>query len=197
MTFAQNENKSGPELQPAGPIPQKTPNWVGNLFNFKGRINRGGFWRFQLFAAVFISQPFPIILLALVPIFLAVASRRLYDLNKSSWWLLLFSGGPLFVAGAVALIELPTFRFVAALISILLQTWAIVELGFRPGQVGSNRFGADPLQAAPQNDTLGGTAHKTMAYICNCFDCGWHVGHGRDSRPTILCFLEIADAYPF
>ena len=94
-----------------------------NYFNFNGRSTRGQFWYFALFAflAIFVagsvqeiyyyntsqlSHPIPIIavftsngpipiitsLVILIPYF-SVAIRRLHDIGKSGWWILLtFTG---------------------------------------------------------------------------------------------------------
>lgn len=105
---------------------------------FTGRARRSEFWFFWLFnllahgvagildAAIFgITSPLNAIvsLLLLVPN-LAVAVRRLHDVGRSGWWLL------------IALVPL--------LGILVLLIWAL-----RPGEDGPNRFGTDPRAILP------------------------------------------------
>ena len=53
---------------------------------------------------------------------LVLSAKRLHDRNKSAWWLLI---------GLVPCIGI---------------IWIFVELGFRRGTYGRNRFGPDPLE---------------------------------------------------
>ncbi len=56
----------------------------------------------------------------------AVCTKRLHDIDRSAWYLLLI------------------------VIPVIGQVWAIVELGFKKGTTGPNGFGADPLGGQPQ-----------------------------------------------
>lgn len=109
---------------------------------FSGRARRTEFWYFQLFYFVvgFIAMSLDDLLfsgLAIEPLNmltffalivpqLAVAARRLHDINRSGWWQLL----------AFTVIGL-----------VLLIYWFCQK-----GHSGDNRFGADPLGHAPAMD---------------------------------------------
>lgn len=135
----------------------KKTSWV-SLFSFKGRINRAGYWWLQLvgLSGILVSQFYSallfVFLLVWIPIFLTVTVRRLHDLNRSSWWLLLFVGAPGATTTAIDLVGSSSLRLAIALVSVILETWCILDLGFRPGEVGPNRYGADPLQVARENN---------------------------------------------
>jgi uncharacterized membrane protein YhaH (DUF805 family) len=107
--------------------------------DFKGRSTRAEYWWFSLFTMVgtFITaiadlvasgNPFGTTglieglfhLSTLLPS-LAVGARRLHDINRSAWWLLLY----LTIVGI-----------------ILLIIWAIQQ-----GDKGDNEYGSDPRQA--------------------------------------------------
>ena len=109
--------------------------------SFNGRIGRKTFWKCYASLVVlgFIAGIIEVILEALgVPsesveivgiIFwflilwpnLAIQAKRWHDLDKSAWWLCI------------------------VLIPIVGSIWAIIQLGFKKGTEGDNRFGPDPL----------------------------------------------------
>lgn len=114
-------------------------NFAKICFSFKGRIGRGIWWLMQLLISVIVVileavdpelfdpdslkvSHYIITLLVLVWIELAVAVKRWHDRNKSAVWILF------------------------ALIPIIGQLWALVELGFIRGTKGPNRFGPDPIR---------------------------------------------------
>jgi uncharacterized membrane protein YhaH (DUF805 family) len=104
-----------------------------SIFNFRGRLHRGGFWLqsiivwlvFMLASSIFtpvlgawVAWLFtPMALLCLV----AIAIRRLHDRNLSGKWLLII------------------------LIPIAGALWLVWQLAIRQGNVGSNPWGNDPL----------------------------------------------------
>ena len=112
-------------------------NWyikaIKNYVTFSGRARRKEYWMFALFNVIFglvlgiIDSLLGIsILSSLYSLFvlipnLSVSFRRLHDIDKSAWWLLI-SFVP--VVGAIVL-----------LIFVLL-----------PGTVGANRYGGDPKE---------------------------------------------------
>ena len=112
--------------------------FVTILFSFKGRINRAKFWMGRLLMIVVpcacivgliysgAGEVGSVILYPLGIFWfwagLAVAAKRWHDRNKSAWWILI------------------------ELIPIIGPIWAFVELGFRKGTDGPNRFGPDPLK---------------------------------------------------
>ena len=85
---------------------------------------------------------------------LAVLVKRLHDRNWSGWW-----AAPLYVftlgfdaadlAGLTGTLEEPSLAGKILLWSLgLIALVYLVELGFRKGTPGPNRFGPDPLSAA-------------------------------------------------
>ena len=109
-----------------------------NYFNFSGRASRSEFWFFVLFCILvpivgsvgdlFFFSTFareglgPIYVISNLALFvpgLAIAARRLHDIDRTGWWFL---------------ITLTIFG------NILLIVWWCTK-----GTVGRNRFGPDPL----------------------------------------------------
>jgi uncharacterized membrane protein YhaH (DUF805 family) len=110
-----------------------------NYVNFSGRASRSAYWYWTLFA-VLVSIASRVLDLALFPgldtspinslvglaLFLpglAIAVRRLHDLDRTGWWLLII----LTVIGM-----------------ILILVWFCMR-----GTTGPNRFGPDPLATEP------------------------------------------------
>ena len=104
----------------------------GNYVNFSGRAARSEFWYWTLFTVLAnlvagiidavlggVGLVGLIVSLALLLPGIAVSVRRLHDLDRTGWWLLLVFTG----IGV-----------------ILLLIWDCMK-----GTTGSNRFGADPL----------------------------------------------------
>jgi len=98
--------------------------------NFNGRAARPEFWWFALFqfVAFFVASvisPFlyGLVALGLLLPALGVGARRLHDVGRSAWWML------------IALIPLVG--------AVLLIYWAV-----QPGEPGSNAYGA-PVSDAP------------------------------------------------
>jgi uncharacterized membrane protein YhaH (DUF805 family) len=102
-----------------------------NYATFSGRAPRSEFWYWTLFAAIataaanmidsvlFIGLVSPLVSLLLLLPGVAVSVRRLHDLDRSGWWLLLTLTG---------------------IGIILLLIWDCMR-----GTPGPNRFGPDPL----------------------------------------------------
>jgi uncharacterized membrane protein YhaH (DUF805 family) len=107
-----------------------------NYVNFSGRAQRSAFWYWVLFGfiggivvsildlSIFGTESYtPLSTLwtlgTLLPA-LAVSARRLHDINRSGWWILL------------------SFIPIVGII-ILIIWWA------KPGEPGANRFGMNPL----------------------------------------------------
>lgn len=69
-----------------------------------------------------------------------VLSKRLHDRGRSGWW------SALILAAVVAVWGGPDtfFDFLFALV----LAWAAIELGAMPGELGANRYGANPLRPA-------------------------------------------------
>jgi uncharacterized membrane protein YhaH (DUF805 family) len=108
-----------------------------NYVNFNGRASRSEFWYWVLFAIIVAvaasiidsivapdSAYGPVSSLSGLALFLpglAVSVRRLHDLDKSGWFLLL--------------------HFIPLIGSVILLIWFCMR-----GTVGPNRFGPDPLE---------------------------------------------------
>ena len=117
---------------------------TNNYANFNGRARRREFWSFNLVAFI-ISTVLTGVLMAISPklvmasyifsfaIFipsLAVGARRLHDVNKSGWFLLL------------------------GLIPLLGQIYILV-LFFQEGHAGTNQYGANPKNPGDELSSLG------------------------------------------
>jgi uncharacterized membrane protein YhaH (DUF805 family) len=129
------------------------------LTDFGGRSRRTEFWLFWLAALVlqmltsYVDAssaqnvifggmgPFTLILtLILLTPAATVGVRRLHDIGRSGWWMLLF-GLP--YAGWLASVEAGS-QNVAAALALLLGSIVLLVLLVQPGTPGDNAFGADP-----------------------------------------------------
>ncbi|MDR2884436.1 MAG: DUF805 domain-containing protein [Deferribacteraceae bacterium] len=110
----------------------KSTNWRDLILNPRGRINRNPFWMINIWLGVMIMIFQAIFNLLGLPIVAAILSlvlycaaicptiKRLHDRDRSGWFALL-------------------------LLVPLVNLWIAIEVCFLRGTVGSNRFGADPL----------------------------------------------------
>lgn len=108
-----------------------------NYVNFSGRASRSEYWLWVLFivlgsiVAVIIDEVIgirlidPIFALATLLPSIAVAVRRLHDIDRSGWWLLI--------------------NFIPLIGLIVLIVWFCTS-----GTEGLNRFGPDPLTTLGQ-----------------------------------------------
>lgn len=130
-----------------------TPQDILRLFSFKGRIGRKEYaliilgmmvvgWTLVAVDMILGSgedRPFVFAslywLVAIIP-FYASTVRRIHDLNRTGWWVL-----------PMALIP-------------LLNIVLLISLMIRKGDVGSNRYGADPLET---RTTAGSPDFRTEA----------------------------------
>jgi len=135
------------------------------LFSFFGRARRREYWLTMLPVNVAIwgvlfliassalddtsleGLALGVLLVALV-MNLGIAARRLHDRGRSGWWLTVYFGAP--VVFMAAIMVLPTGGRYGTWTALLLiplfgsLIWTLVELGFRKGSHGPNRFGPDP-----------------------------------------------------
>ena len=100
--------------------------------DFNGRARRTEYWFWTLFLVVsFIAASivdrvigvpifYPLFVLSTILPSLAMAARRLHDIDRSGWWILL--------------------SFIPIVGSIILFIWALME-----SSPGENRFGPEPL----------------------------------------------------
>ena len=144
------------------------------LFAFEGRTGRAGFWlglAAVLAAALAVTlavvrafgatgEPTPgLVLLSFLLYFMllwpltALGAKRFHDRGRPGWLSVVALGPPylLTVADALKLSEtgegatwLASALSWAALLAVL---WAVVELGFMPGDPDPNRFGPPPGRA--------------------------------------------------
>jgi uncharacterized membrane protein YhaH (DUF805 family) len=139
--------------------------WSGELLRFEGRIPRTLYWRRSLLLGVLLAVVWILGIFAIqglgaagavifsVGLPLLVASvanlvRRLHDRNRAWPWLLLFLVGPwvaLGLANWLGSSGAGVLAVIPALAGMALNIWALVEIGFRRGTPGANRFGPAPV----------------------------------------------------
>jgi uncharacterized membrane protein YhaH (DUF805 family) len=137
-------------------------------FDVRGRASRLDFWRYQVVQAlagaiiVCLAVPATVVggwlgaipLLLVGPVLVAavcISIRRLHDRNRPSWWVAPVMFGPFVLAGVAQLFgdsqEIgPTCgRLFFMLASLGMWAWGWVEIGFRRGTKGPNRFGPETI----------------------------------------------------
>jgi uncharacterized membrane protein YhaH (DUF805 family) len=138
------------------------------MTDFAGRSRRTEFWLFWLAALVlqmltsYIDAttaqtvifggmgPFTLIMtLILLTPAATVGVRRLHDIGRSGWWMLLF-GLP--YAGWLAGVEAGSQNVIAA-IALLLGSVVLLVLLVQPGTPGENAFGPDPKAGIAEPQT--------------------------------------------
>src|SRR6185503_4484133 len=136
-------------------------------FDYSGRSRRMEYWAFALFAFVLLNVVGGVsnavgigdigrnghrdggilgllTLLGVVVPGLAVAVRRLHDINFAGWWLAL-PAAPVIGWAILILAHLnPEWLFRIFLIAIVVSPLVLLVLMFLPGTRGPNRFGDDP-----------------------------------------------------
>lgn len=141
---------------------------LAELLSFDGRLSRIGYWRAYLLLtittalvwcaglfAILLIGPLGAVILAPMPPLLigivAIAVRRLHDRGRSGWWVLPLVVFPLAVslglAAQVPGANPPAIDLLLSLAGFILSLWGWVEIGFRRGASGPNRFGEDPVAA--------------------------------------------------
>jgi uncharacterized membrane protein YhaH (DUF805 family) len=140
-----------------------------NYVNFNDRASRSEFWFWVLFCflggivafaidrEIGIWLPITYLLFDIITVvpYIAVAIRRLHDLDRTGWWWLLYfvptSLGGLSVAYYIFLAGTNYWVAAASLFGVIqIVCWIILLVWFcTRGTNGPNRFGPDPLQAGP------------------------------------------------
>jgi uncharacterized membrane protein YhaH (DUF805 family) len=139
--------------------------WVYLLTSFEGRISRKTFWiAIAVLVAAEILAHFiaealqgdrlsAIIDLAFTYPEFAIAAKRANDRNLPIWILIVFFGGGavldlLTVLGLAGSNEQPSMvsLFIAIPFTVMLVA-LMIELGFRRGTIGPNRYGPDPVSS--------------------------------------------------
>jgi uncharacterized membrane protein YhaH (DUF805 family) len=98
--------------------------------------------------------------------YLAASVKRLHDRDRSGWWMV-----PFFVVpGLYSQFEhrladsIPVV--VISIAAVVLQLWGTIEMFFRKGTAGANRFGPDPLAPATPIDTRPGwDQHSELEFV--------------------------------
>ena len=115
-----------------------------NYVNFNGRANRAEYWWWALFAMIISVIPFVNILglATIIPSF-SLGARRLHDIGRTGWWLLLPWLSALVAVFLGLLGSSSVLVIIAALSSfggiILLFVFSVLE-----GDMGPNKYGPDP-----------------------------------------------------
>ena len=106
-----------------------------HYFDFRSRSTRAEYWWWWWWFVILTQQALHVVNIRIGTLFglavlipgLALGTRRLHDINKSGWWLLMWFG--IFLIAPV----------------IVLIVWHT-----KPSDEGTNKYGPDPRQATPQ-----------------------------------------------
>ena len=149
----------------------------GFLFSFEGRASRRMYWRTLFLYFVWATTTaltqamivgltqgdtkqsvppwayYTTLIIAIGPIIAsapAIGVKRLHDINKSGWWLLLFYLVPAVCLGIEQLTVVPhsTRALLLTFLFLPVAVWAFIELGCRRGTRGPNKYGVDPDRTA-------------------------------------------------
>ena len=109
-----------------------------HYFDFRSRSTRAEYWWWVLFV-ILTQQALNVVNIRIGILFglavlipgLALGTRRLHDINKSGWWLLMWFG--------IFLIRFGIFLIVAVIVLIAWHT--------KRSDEGTNKYGPDPRQA--------------------------------------------------
>lgn len=140
-------------------FPQAVIFCLKNYVTISGRAPRSQYWYFFLFTFVgnitcsfidslLFGEPTPekpMGILTTIWVFglllpsVCVGIRRLHDTDKSAWWLLPLLIMSLLIGLGIRVLAIP----------VILYSLALFYFYVQKGTAGENRFGPDPLQAAP------------------------------------------------
>ena len=109
-----------------------------NYFDFRSRSTRAEYWWWVLFV-ILTQQALNVVNIRIGILFglavlipgLSLGTRRLHDINKSGWWLLMWF--------CIFLIRFGVFLIVPVIVLIVWHT--------KPSDEGTNKYGPDPRQA--------------------------------------------------
>ena len=109
-----------------------------HYFDFRSRSTRAEYWLLLLFV-ILTQQALNVVNIRIGILFglavlipgLALGTRRLHDINKSGWWLLMWFG--------IFLIRFGIFLIAPVIVLIVWHT--------KPSDEGTNKYGPDPRQA--------------------------------------------------
>ena len=108
-----------------------------HYFDFRSRSTRAEYWLLLLFV-ILTQQALNVVNIRIGILFglavlipgLALGTRRLHDINKSGWWLLMWFG--------IFLIRFGIFLIAPVIVLIVWHT--------KPSDEGTNKYGPDPRQ---------------------------------------------------
>ena len=108
-----------------------------HYFDFRSRSTRAEYW--WLLFVILTQQALNVVNIRIGILFglavlipgLALGTRRLHDINKSGWWLLMWFG--------IFLIRVGIFLIAPVIVLIVWHT--------KPSDEGTNKYGPDPRQA--------------------------------------------------
>lgn len=175
MVFREDSTSDAQKELPRAQVFEALSLVFKNFFNFSGRARRSEYWSIVFFIPVviglafvpYIGQVFPLLFFILT---LSVTTRRLHDIGKSGWWVLMFTLVPLlsllvfFVSIGISASIIPTegigaseeqnkfvgdLFFVISLftVSVLAMVATIGVIWFsNKGDTGQNLYGPDPRQ---------------------------------------------------
>ena len=112
-----------------------------HYFDFRSRSTRAEYWWWLLFV-ILTQQALNVVNIRIGILFglavlipgLALGTRRLHDINKSGWWLLMWFG--------IFLIRFGIFLIAPVIVLIVWHT--------KPSDEGTNKYGPNPRQATSQ-----------------------------------------------
>jgi uncharacterized membrane protein YhaH (DUF805 family) len=98
----------------------------------------------------------------------AVSISRLHDRGWRGSWLLLLYGMPaLLIASSVIRLVPPQLAPISrfgGILAVPFVCWALIELGCVRGTIGTNRFGRDPSEGAPQRASKEGLLRLLFSF---------------------------------
>ncbi|MGO4524912.1 DUF805 domain-containing protein [Microvirga sp. 2MCAF35] len=143
--------------------------FIVSQFSITGRTSRKDFLRrslklcyisiFLIVAGIFLtSQGFRFAGYAAVSLILiahianyAMVIRRFHDRSRSGWWLIASFGVNICSYFAEKLERTHPVAFICIMLALaIVNLWLLIELYFRRGTAGPNRFGEDPSMAHSQ-----------------------------------------------
>ena len=138
--------------------------------DFSGRASRSEFWWFTLFRVLLLLLLLipvlgfiilPIIYLLLLLPSLSVTARRLHDVNRTGWWMLLpFLG---LVGAVISLISEPVAAVVIVL-GVIAGVVTLLVFLIQPSDPGFNLYGPNPLQPEQGMETLAITNKPSISF---------------------------------
>lgn len=136
--------------------------------DFSGRASRSEFWWFALFRVLVLTVTmwipflgFIVILVFLLPSLSGMA-RRLHDVNRTGWWMLLPTIiAVLGIAAATGSSSVP--MVVSAVILSLIAGVVVLVFLIQPSDPGPNRYGLNPLRPQQAMEAIATTNKPSIS----------------------------------